>query len=123
MIDPSEKVAGQTLTAEDQNLIMVKALHDIVSICMMFDYPKAEDFCAIAKRALKKVGRLDEWYPQPADAPYPRLRELPQEEQEPFWEWMQGQTRPSVDGLPDEDQDYFFPCDYAQWKAGLEPLD
>ena len=38
MIDPSEKVAGQTLTAEDQNLIMAKALHDIVSICMMFDY-------------------------------------------------------------------------------------
>ena len=52
-----------------------------------------------------------------------RLRDLPQEEQGPFWEWMLGQTRPYVPGLPQEEQDFIYQHDYDRWKAGLDSLD
>lgn len=52
-----------------------------------------------------------------------RLRDLPDRERDLFWEWMYGQTRPFEDGLPDEDQDFFFPHDYDRWRAGLPPED
>lgn len=49
-----------------------------------------------------------------------RIRNLPPEEQSLFWNWLvaNGQTRPKIVGLPDEDQDFFFAHDYEDWKNG-----
>ena len=49
----------------------------------------------------------------------PRVRDLPSDEQGPFWNWLtvNGQTRPAVEGVPDGDQDFYFPHDYDDWKS------
>lgn len=52
-----------------------------------------------------------------------RLRDLPEGEQEPFSQWLMGQTRPSPEGIAEEDQDFFYVHDYRRWKAGLEAFD
>jgi len=54
---------------------------------------------------------------------YPRLRDLPLDEQKPFFEWLYGQTCPWVGGAAAEDQDFFYMTDYKQWKAGGESLE
>ena len=53
----------------------------------------------------------------------PRMRDLPVEEQAPFLEWMMGQTRPCIEGISREDQDFFYVHDYRRWKAGLQDFD
>lgn len=53
----------------------------------------------------------------------PRIRNLPPEEQEPFSKWLLGQTMPYIEGIPKEEQDFYYQVDYDRWKAGLEPLD
>ena len=53
---------------------------------------------------------------------YQRIRDLPEEEREPFEKWMRGQTCPYVDTEPIEEQDFFYPWDYDRWKQGL-PVD
>jgi hypothetical protein len=52
-----------------------------------------------------------------------RLRELPEDEQEPFYSWLMGQTRPCIEGIAQEDQDFFYVHDYRRWKAGLQHFD
>jgi hypothetical protein len=54
---------------------------------------------------------------------WPRIRELPVHEQVPFWTLLHGQTRPLVEGLPFEEQDFFYPWDYDSWKAGKPNTD
>jgi hypothetical protein len=55
---------------------------------------------------------------------YPRIRDLPEEEQEPFSNWMTGQTMPICDtSLPQSEWDWYYPWDYETWKAGRPPLD
>lgn len=49
---------------------------------------------------------------------WPRIRNLPVDEQLPFWKWLHHQTRPLVEGLPHEEQDFYYPWDYDTWKAG-----
>lgn len=49
---------------------------------------------------------------------YPRLRDLPLEEQLPFQKELEGQTRPWIEGIADEDQDFFYQGDYLRWKSG-----
>lgn len=56
------------------------------------------------------------WKPSWEKLMHNRLRNLPAEEQGPFWEWMMGQTRPFVEGIPQEDQDFFYEHDYQRWK-------
>ncbi len=53
---------------------------------------------------------------------YPRIRNLPQEEQEPFRQWLMGQTRPGP-SLPPEEYDFFYQSDYDRWKTGLTAAD
>lgn len=48
-----------------------------------------------------------------------RIRDLPQEERQPFTKWLAYQTRPLLEGVPMEEQDGYFPWDYQSWKAGL----
>lgn len=55
--------------------------------------------------------------------PWPRLRDLPEPERAAFRKALGGQTVPWVDGVPQEDQDFFYPWDYERWKAGRPPLD
>ncbi len=90
------------------------------------------------QRALKRVPLLlgDEarggWDGQPAQYPHPighssgwpRIRELPEPEREPFRLWLSNQTRPLVEDDPKvlfswEDQDFFYTHDYLRWKATL----
>jgi len=54
---------------------------------------------------------------------YPRLRDLPLEERGPFQAWLAGQTLTWIKSASAEDQDFFHPYYYKQWKAGGEPLD
>ena len=52
-----------------------------------------------------------------------RIRDLPDNEQGAFLKRLKGQTRPLVEGLSMEDQDYFYMCDYFEWKMGLPVMD
>lgn len=56
---------------------------------------------------------------------YPRIRDLPEKERKPFAKWLQGQTRPLIEGEPftAEHQDAYYPWDYAAWKKGLPVTD
>ena len=47
-----------------------------------------------------------------------RVRDLPEEERAPFTEWLDGQTRPMLDGIPMEEQDGYYDHDYRNWKRG-----
>ena len=55
--------------------------------------------------------------------PFPRIRDLPKNEQPYFEHWLWGQTRPLIEGLPDEEQDAYYPWDYERWKEGLPVID
>lgn len=55
-----------------------------------------------------------------SDFQWPRVRDLPENERQPFTEWLVGQTMPVVDGAPDADQDAYYPWDYQSWKRWLE---
>lgn len=52
-----------------------------------------------------------------------RLRDLPGTERAPFETWLNGQACPVVDGIPMEDQDFYYPWDYARWKSGRAVVD
>lgn len=64
--------------------------------------------------AMTEISKLHQW---------PRERDLPESEREPFRKWMDGQTRPSIEDVPDEEQDAFYQHDYDRWKAGLQWID
>ena len=50
---------------------------------------------------------------------YPRLRDLPPDEREAFARWLRGHTRPVDDPSAPQDQwDWYYPWDYAAWRAG-----
>ncbi len=73
--------------------------------------------------AKPKKTKQRERYPHPIahSSGWPRLRELPEAEREPFGLWLAHQTRPLVeeDAISWEDQDFFYPGDYLNWKATL----
>ena len=54
---------------------------------------------------------------------WPRIRDLPEKEREPFTKALSHQTRPWVDNIPETDQDFYFPWDYDRWKAGSPVFD
>lgn len=55
---------------------------------------------------------------------YPRIRDLPKEEQEPFSDWLGGQTCPVGDTkTPMSEWDWYYPWDYERWKKGLPIID
>lgn len=54
---------------------------------------------------------------------FPRIRNLPLEEQEPFRQWLSGQTMPLEESVPLEEQDFYYQWDYDRWKAGLPIID
>jgi hypothetical protein len=54
---------------------------------------------------------------------WPRIRNLPTEEQKPFLEWLYGQTRPVIENVPANEQDAYYPEDYERWKTGLPIID
>lgn len=47
---------------------------------------------------------------------WPRIRELPEAEQAPFREFLNGQTCPWIDGETQAEQDAYYPWDYNNWK-------
>ena len=55
---------------------------------------------------------------------WPRVRNLPTEEQEPFYEWLRDKARPVIEGKPPREQDAYYTGDYRDWKRReeLEPL-
>jgi len=48
---------------------------------------------------------------------WPRIKDLPKDEQKEFERFLRGQTCPYIDGLPIEEQDGYYPWDYTRWKA------
>ena len=51
---------------------------------------------------------------------YPRIRDLPKEEQEKFNSWLDYRGRPlpsNWEDLPPEEWDWFYPWDYEKWKG------
>ncbi len=54
---------------------------------------------------------------------WPRIKDLPKEEREPFQKWLNGQTRPWLDGVPSKKQDGYYQWDYERWKEGLPIID
>ena len=80
--------------------------------------------------------RLAEWYKNGTFAPglssliqtvlnnaWPRVRDLPEEQQEPFTQWLAGQTRPMIPDVPMSQQDGYFPWDYERWIKRLPVID
>ena len=53
--------------------------------------------------------------PKACPLPYPRIRNLPTEEQGPFREWLMGQTQPG--GALDGENDFYYQHDYDRWKV------
>jgi uncharacterized protein YggL (DUF469 family) len=51
---------------------------------------------------------------------YTRIRNLPENEREPFRKWLEGQTRPLMENEPmdTESQDAYYEHDYQSWKRG-----
>lgn len=53
---------------------------------------------------------------------YPRVRQLPTDEQGPFWDWLISgrHCRPLIEGIPwnSKDQDCYWSSDLARWRAG-----
>lgn len=47
---------------------------------------------------------------------WPRIKDLPQQEQETFKQFLIGQTCPLIEGLPDKEQDGYYPWDYDNFK-------
>ena len=52
------------------------------------------------------------------ELPCGRLSDLPEEEQDAFSQQLYGQTRPLVRDKDGKPMDYFYMCDYLDWKAG-----
>lgn len=50
---------------------------------------------------------------------FPRIKDLPVEEQRPFLAWLQGQTCPYLKGVPYEEQDGYYIHDYEAWRQSL----
>jgi hypothetical protein len=48
--------------------------------------------------------------------PFPRLRDLPEEERKRFSAWLRGSACPWIEGLPREEQDAYYPWDLDRWK-------
>ena len=46
---------------------------------------------------------------------WPRIRDLPEDHQEPFKKFLCGKTVPVVEDLPIMDQDVYYPWDYKLW--------
>ena len=50
---------------------------------------------------------------------WPVIKDLPEEERQPFSDWLYGQTVPlNADGSWG-----YYACDYERWKAGLPVID
>ena len=47
---------------------------------------------------------------------FPRVRDLPEEEREPFMRWLMNQTRPILPGVPVREQDGYYQWDHDRWK-------
>lgn len=47
---------------------------------------------------------------------WPRVRDLPPQEQQPFLDFLAHQTRPVLDDVPMDEQDGFYQVDYDRWK-------
>ena len=50
---------------------------------------------------------------------WPRIKDLPEDEREPFSQWLGGQTRPFIEGLSWDEQDGYYESDYERWKVVL----
>ena len=56
---------------------------------------------------------------------WPRVSNLPPQEQEPFSFWLAklGATRPVLEGVDDDEQDGYYDAFYQQWKDELAAKD
>jgi hypothetical protein len=57
------------------------------------------------------------------DRIWPRIKDLPIDQQEPFNAWLSGQTCPFIEGVKIADQDAYYPWDYDRFARGLAVVD
>jgi hypothetical protein len=50
---------------------------------------------------------------------WPRIKDLPEDEQLPFRKWLVGQTCPYIVGVSYDEQDGYYQWDYDDWKQSL----
>ena len=49
--------------------------------------------------------------------PVGRISLLPERERDPFLQYLCFKSRPLIDELPEQEQDYFFWWDYQRWSS------
>lgn len=49
---------------------------------------------------------------------YQDIKDLPEDEQSPFRDWLRGQTCPLDDDRPESE--LYYPSDYLRWRTKLE---
>lgn len=59
----------------------------------------------------------------PKKQSWPRIKDLPIEQREPFRHWLRGQTCPLIKGVPMSEQDAYYSWDYDGFIAGLPVID
>ena len=77
-------------------------------------YRKEFHVAPAGKISLPKIPKAEE---TPHMTEFPRIKDLPPDEQEPFGEYLYGQTRPLIIGLPMAEQDGYYLSDYLRWKS------
>ena len=52
---------------------------------------------------------------------FSRVRDLPEDERGCFERYLSDQTRPLEEGVPMEEQDFYYPWDYESWLKQGKP--
>jgi hypothetical protein len=79
-----------------------------------------EEFTGIYTPKPNSINKTSELPNTESPISQPRIRDLPKEERESFSEFLWGQTRPLINGIPDDEQDGYYPSDYDNWKRKPE---
>lgn len=56
------------------------------------------------------------WVSKSETQDWPRIKDLPAKERTPFRKFLGGQTVPLIPGVPEKEQDGYYPWDYLNWK-------
>lgn len=107
-----KQIFGHTRTEQPELAASYVALDTSGNTATAFVFDTSEN--RIAALPLPSSGL--KLYTELAGVVYARIRDLPTEERGPFMEALQGKTVPMIEGVPQAEQDAFYPWDYQSWK-------
>jgi len=95
-------------------------LFDAVYLTIMENLHLADGDVCTLKRLKDAIN-----FELPKEIPWPRVRDLPEAEQQRFELYLgvEGIARPLLEGLEMDEQDGFYPEDYEVWKMESTPLE